>query len=143
MQFGSAWPGADFQLIDKNAEITPDIHLLTLVSDKPGTLELREGTRSRRARPRVASARATPTWAMRTAGLSRNRESRSSCSFSSGRLSPNFRPRLLPGRLGYRQRPRAKSSRAVAYAPLKQPLGLLPELLLLPAELRSRSAGQC
>jgi len=42
MQFGSAWPGANFQLIDKNTEIAPDIHLLTLVSDKPGTLELRE-----------------------------------------------------------------------------------------------------
>src|SRR6204780_2246984 len=42
MRFGSAWPGANFQLVDKNAEITPDIHLIALVSDKPGTLELRE-----------------------------------------------------------------------------------------------------
>ena len=42
MQFGSAWAGAHFQLMDKNTEIAPDIHLLTLVSDKPGTLELRE-----------------------------------------------------------------------------------------------------
>jgi len=42
MRFGTAWPGANFQLIDKNTEIAPDIHLLTLVSDKPGTLELRE-----------------------------------------------------------------------------------------------------
>jgi 7,8-dihydropterin-6-yl-methyl-4-(beta-D-ribofuranosyl)aminobenzene 5'-phosphate synthase len=42
MKFGSAWPGANFQLIDKNTEITPDFHLVTLVSDKPGTLELRE-----------------------------------------------------------------------------------------------------
>jgi 7,8-dihydropterin-6-yl-methyl-4-(beta-D-ribofuranosyl)aminobenzene 5'-phosphate synthase len=42
MQFGSAWPGANFQLIDRNTEIAPDIQLLTLVSDKPGTLELRE-----------------------------------------------------------------------------------------------------
>jgi 7,8-dihydropterin-6-yl-methyl-4-(beta-D-ribofuranosyl)aminobenzene 5'-phosphate synthase len=42
MRFGSAWPGANFQLIDKNTDITPDVHLLTLVSDKPGTLELRE-----------------------------------------------------------------------------------------------------
>jgi len=32
MRFGSAWPGANFQLI----------HLIALVSDKPGTLELRE-----------------------------------------------------------------------------------------------------
>jgi 7,8-dihydropterin-6-yl-methyl-4-(beta-D-ribofuranosyl)aminobenzene 5'-phosphate synthase len=39
---GSAWPGAHFQLVDKNMEIAPNIHLLTMVSDKPGTLELRE-----------------------------------------------------------------------------------------------------
>ncbi len=39
---GTAWPGANFQLIDKNTEIAPDIHLISLVSDKPGTLELRE-----------------------------------------------------------------------------------------------------
>lgn len=42
MRFGSAWPSANFQLIDKNTEIAPGIHLITLVSDKPGTLELRE-----------------------------------------------------------------------------------------------------
>jgi 7,8-dihydropterin-6-yl-methyl-4-(beta-D-ribofuranosyl)aminobenzene 5'-phosphate synthase len=42
MRFGSAWPGANLQLVDKNTEITPDIHLIALVSDKPGTLELRE-----------------------------------------------------------------------------------------------------
>jgi 7,8-dihydropterin-6-yl-methyl-4-(beta-D-ribofuranosyl)aminobenzene 5'-phosphate synthase len=42
MRFGSAWPEANFQLLDKNIEITPDIHLIALVSDKPGTLELRE-----------------------------------------------------------------------------------------------------
>jgi 7,8-dihydropterin-6-yl-methyl-4-(beta-D-ribofuranosyl)aminobenzene 5'-phosphate synthase len=42
MRFGSAWPGANFQLVDKNVEITPDIHLISLVSDKPGTLELHE-----------------------------------------------------------------------------------------------------
>ena len=42
MRFGSAWPGANFQLVDRNTEITPDIHLIALVSDKPGTLELRE-----------------------------------------------------------------------------------------------------
>ena len=42
MRFGSAWPGANFQLVDKNIEIAPDIHLIALVSDKPGTLELRE-----------------------------------------------------------------------------------------------------
>jgi len=42
MRFGAAWPGANFQLIDKNTEIAPGIHLIALVSDKPGTLELRE-----------------------------------------------------------------------------------------------------
>ena len=42
MHFGAAWPGANFQLIDKNTEIAPGIHLIALVSDKPGTLELRE-----------------------------------------------------------------------------------------------------
>lgn len=42
MRFGSAWPGANFQLVDRNTEIAPKIQLVTLVSDKPGTLELRE-----------------------------------------------------------------------------------------------------
>ena len=42
MRFGSAWPGANFQLIDKTTEIAPGIQLISLVSDKPGTLELRE-----------------------------------------------------------------------------------------------------
>jgi len=42
MRFGAAWPAANFQLVDKNVEIAPGIHLIALVSDKPGTLELRE-----------------------------------------------------------------------------------------------------
>ena len=42
MRFGAAWPSANFQLVDKNVEIAPGIHLIALVSDKPGTLELRE-----------------------------------------------------------------------------------------------------
>jgi 7,8-dihydropterin-6-yl-methyl-4-(beta-D-ribofuranosyl)aminobenzene 5'-phosphate synthase len=42
MRFGTAWPGANFQLVDKTTEIAPGIHLIALVSDKPGTLELRE-----------------------------------------------------------------------------------------------------
>jgi 7,8-dihydropterin-6-yl-methyl-4-(beta-D-ribofuranosyl)aminobenzene 5'-phosphate synthase len=42
MRFGSAWPGADFRLVDKSLEIAPGLHLISLVSDKPGTLELRE-----------------------------------------------------------------------------------------------------
>ena len=42
MRFGAAWPGANFQLVDRNIEIAQGIHLIALVSDKPGTLELRE-----------------------------------------------------------------------------------------------------
>jgi 7,8-dihydropterin-6-yl-methyl-4-(beta-D-ribofuranosyl)aminobenzene 5'-phosphate synthase len=42
MRFGSAWPGANIQLVDKTGEIAPDIHVISLVSDKSGTLELRE-----------------------------------------------------------------------------------------------------
>ena len=42
MRFGSAWPKANFQLIDKTTEIAPGIHLIALVSQKTGTLELRE-----------------------------------------------------------------------------------------------------
>jgi 7,8-dihydropterin-6-yl-methyl-4-(beta-D-ribofuranosyl)aminobenzene 5'-phosphate synthase len=42
MRFGSAWPSANFELIDKLTEIAPGIHVIALVSDKPGTLELRE-----------------------------------------------------------------------------------------------------
>lgn len=42
MRFRAAWANAKFQLVDKNTEILPGMHLLSLVSDKPGTLELRE-----------------------------------------------------------------------------------------------------
>jgi 7,8-dihydropterin-6-yl-methyl-4-(beta-D-ribofuranosyl)aminobenzene 5'-phosphate synthase len=42
MRFGSAWPGANVELVDQNTEIAHNIHLIALVSDKPGTLELRE-----------------------------------------------------------------------------------------------------
>ena len=42
IHMGEAWPGANFQLIDKNIEIMPGMYLIALVSDKPGTLELRE-----------------------------------------------------------------------------------------------------
>ena len=42
MQLGSAWPGANFQLVDKTVEIASGIHLISLISDKPGTLELHE-----------------------------------------------------------------------------------------------------
>jgi 7,8-dihydropterin-6-yl-methyl-4-(beta-D-ribofuranosyl)aminobenzene 5'-phosphate synthase len=42
IEFGSAWPQANFELVEKNLEIAPGIHLISLVSEKPGTLELRE-----------------------------------------------------------------------------------------------------
>ena len=42
MRFGSAWPQANITLIDKTTVIGPGIHQISLVSDKPGTLELRE-----------------------------------------------------------------------------------------------------
>ncbi|MDR3575063.1 MAG: MBL fold metallo-hydrolase [Anaerolineaceae bacterium] len=42
MNFGSAWPGANFGLIDKTTEVSPGMTLIALVSDAPGTKELRE-----------------------------------------------------------------------------------------------------
>jgi 7,8-dihydropterin-6-yl-methyl-4-(beta-D-ribofuranosyl)aminobenzene 5'-phosphate synthase len=42
IHLGAAWPNGNFQLIDKNTEIAPGMFLIALVSDKPGTLELRE-----------------------------------------------------------------------------------------------------
>lgn len=42
MRFGAAWPRADIRLVDKSIEVIPGVHLISLVSDKPGTLELRE-----------------------------------------------------------------------------------------------------
>jgi 7,8-dihydropterin-6-yl-methyl-4-(beta-D-ribofuranosyl)aminobenzene 5'-phosphate synthase len=42
MKFGSAWPKANFELIEKTTEIASGIHLIALVSDTPTTLELRE-----------------------------------------------------------------------------------------------------
>ena len=42
MTFGSAWPEAKFEVIDKAVEVAPGIHVLSLVSDNPGTRELRE-----------------------------------------------------------------------------------------------------
>ncbi len=42
MHFGTAWPTANFELVEQTTEIAPGIHLIALVSDKPGTLELRE-----------------------------------------------------------------------------------------------------
>ena len=42
MTFGSAWQGANFELIDKTTEIAPGITLIALVSEAPGTRELKE-----------------------------------------------------------------------------------------------------
>ena len=42
LKFGSAWPKAHFELIEKTTEIAPGIRLIATVSDKPTTLELRE-----------------------------------------------------------------------------------------------------
>jgi len=42
LKFGSAWPKANFELIEATTQIAPGIHLIALVSDKPTTLELRE-----------------------------------------------------------------------------------------------------
>lgn len=41
-KMGTAWPGANFKLVDKTTQIMPGVHLISLVSDKPGTLELKE-----------------------------------------------------------------------------------------------------
>jgi 7,8-dihydropterin-6-yl-methyl-4-(beta-D-ribofuranosyl)aminobenzene 5'-phosphate synthase len=42
MKFGTVFPGADIQLIDKTTELVPGITLIALVSDAPGTKELKE-----------------------------------------------------------------------------------------------------
>lgn len=42
MKFGTAFPGANIQLIDKTTEISPGVTLIAMVSDAPGTKELKE-----------------------------------------------------------------------------------------------------
>ena len=42
MIFGAAWQGANFEPIEKTTEVAPGITLIALVSDAPGTRELRE-----------------------------------------------------------------------------------------------------
>jgi 7,8-dihydropterin-6-yl-methyl-4-(beta-D-ribofuranosyl)aminobenzene 5'-phosphate synthase len=42
MKFGSAWESAHFEQIDQTTEIAPGISLIALVSDAPGTKELKE-----------------------------------------------------------------------------------------------------
>ena len=42
MNFGTAWPGANFELVDKTIEVAAGLTLIALVSDAPGTRELKE-----------------------------------------------------------------------------------------------------
>src|ERR1700722_16207174 len=42
MRFGTVFPGANIQLIDKTTEVVPGITLIAQVSDVPGTKELKE-----------------------------------------------------------------------------------------------------
>jgi len=42
MRFGTVFPGANIQLIDKTTEVAPGITLIALVSDAPGTKEMKE-----------------------------------------------------------------------------------------------------
>ena len=42
MKFGTVFQGANIQLIDETTEVTPGITLIALVSDAPGTKELKE-----------------------------------------------------------------------------------------------------
>src|SRR5438132_10434773 len=42
MKFGTAWQGANIELVDKTTEIAPGITLIALVVDAPGTKELKE-----------------------------------------------------------------------------------------------------
>jgi 7,8-dihydropterin-6-yl-methyl-4-(beta-D-ribofuranosyl)aminobenzene 5'-phosphate synthase len=42
MIFGRAWPDANIELIDQTTEVMPGVTLIALVSNTPGTLELKE-----------------------------------------------------------------------------------------------------
>jgi 7,8-dihydropterin-6-yl-methyl-4-(beta-D-ribofuranosyl)aminobenzene 5'-phosphate synthase len=42
MRFGSAWPTARFELVDGTTQLAPGVWLIALVSDAPGTRELKE-----------------------------------------------------------------------------------------------------
>ena len=42
MKFGTVFPGANIQLIDKTTEVAPGITLIALISDAPGTREMKE-----------------------------------------------------------------------------------------------------
>jgi 7,8-dihydropterin-6-yl-methyl-4-(beta-D-ribofuranosyl)aminobenzene 5'-phosphate synthase len=42
LEFGTAWPGGRFVMVDSTLEVAPGVHLISLVSDAVGTKELRE-----------------------------------------------------------------------------------------------------
>jgi 7,8-dihydropterin-6-yl-methyl-4-(beta-D-ribofuranosyl)aminobenzene 5'-phosphate synthase len=42
MKFGTAWHGANFETIEQTTEVAPGVTLIALVSEAPGTRELRE-----------------------------------------------------------------------------------------------------
>ena len=42
MRFGTVWPRGRFERVDRTFEVVPGIHIVALVSDRPGTRELRE-----------------------------------------------------------------------------------------------------
>jgi 7,8-dihydropterin-6-yl-methyl-4-(beta-D-ribofuranosyl)aminobenzene 5'-phosphate synthase len=42
LRFGTAWPGAKFEAVERTGEIAPGVYLISLVSETPGTRELRE-----------------------------------------------------------------------------------------------------
>jgi 7,8-dihydropterin-6-yl-methyl-4-(beta-D-ribofuranosyl)aminobenzene 5'-phosphate synthase len=42
LRFGTVFPGANIQVIEKTTEVTPGITLIALISDAPGTKELKE-----------------------------------------------------------------------------------------------------
>ena len=42
LEFGTTWPEGRFVLVDSTLEVAPGVHVISLVSDAPGTKELRE-----------------------------------------------------------------------------------------------------
>jgi hypothetical protein len=42
MKTGSGWPGANFELVDNTTEVSPGMTLIAVVSDVPGTKELKD-----------------------------------------------------------------------------------------------------
>lgn len=42
LHFGAAWPSARFELVDRTTQVAPGVWLVALVSDAPGTKELKE-----------------------------------------------------------------------------------------------------